>query len=114
MTESINPSGQPEGWLFLRPEAVPDRWRDRTIPMVAVPLAPGEMAQFLADGAPRELGSEEEELIRLVGRGLSVRAMALELGITPRSVQYRLARLREKFGVKSTTELVAEAARRGF
>lgn len=112
--EGTDGRGRPEGWVFVHPDAVPDRWRGRAVPMAAVPLVPGELAGLLGDGAVPELEPHDERILRLVARGLSARAMARELGVTPRSIQYRLARLRERFEVGSTAELVAEAARRGF
>jgi DNA-binding CsgD family transcriptional regulator len=66
---------------------------------------------------PREeldLDPADENLARLTARGLTVSAMAGRLNLSARSVNRRLARLRERLGVASTAELAVELARRGF
>ncbi|MEA2446724.1 MAG: Bacterial regulatory protein luxR family [Actinomycetota bacterium] len=105
----------PEGWLFLRPNAVPERWRARAIPMAFIPLLPEEAAALTEGGtaAPPEQ-SGGEEFLKLVARGLSARIIARQLGISPRSVHRRTARLRDRLEVGSTAELAAELSRRGF
>jgi DNA-binding CsgD family transcriptional regulator len=76
---------------------------------------PAEITQLL-DGtaAVPELEPLDESVARLTARGLTVTAMARELNISTRSVDRHLARLRERFGVVSTTELAVELAKRGF
>ena len=112
--EDLSSQG-PEGWLFLRPSAVPERWRSRAIPMSLVPLLPDEAAALTADGATaatQQTGGEE--FLKLVARGLSARVIARQLGISTRSVHRRTARLRDSVGVGSTPELASELSRRGF
>ncbi len=105
----------PGGWVFLEPGAVPERWAERAIPVMLVPLTPEESAQML-NGQPVDAGAlaPDADLMRLVARGLSAEVIARRLGLAARSVYRRLARLREIFGVGSTAELAAELARRGF
>jgi DNA-binding CsgD family transcriptional regulator len=105
----------PEGWLFLRPSEVPERWRARAVPMSFIPLLPEEAAALTAGeftDEPDQSGGEE--FLKLVARGLSARVIARQLGISPRSVHRRTARLRDTLKVNSTAELAAELSRRGF
>lgn len=103
------------GWVFLEPGSVPERWAERAIPVMLVPLTPEESAQML-NAQPVDAGalSPDTDLMRLVARGLSAEVIARRLGLAARSVYRRLARLRETFGVASTAELAAELTRRGF
>lgn len=105
----------PGGWVFLEPGSVPERWAERAIPVMLVPLTPEESAQML-NAQPVDAGAvtPDTDLMRLVARGLSAEVIARRLGLAARSVYRRLARLRETFGVASTAELAAELARRGF
>ena len=102
-------------FLFLDTGTVPERWADRAISGTLVPLTSAEARQVLAEGRvePDEL-SGDSDLVRLVARGLSAEIIARRLGLAPRSVYRRLARLREALEVGSTAELAAELARRGY
>ena len=112
--ENLTSQG-PEGWLFLRPSAVPERWRSRAIPMSLVPLLPEEAAALTAENtAENSPHTGGEEFLKLVARGLSARVIARQLGISTRSVHRRTARLRDSLGVGSTPELASELSRRGF
>lgn len=104
-----------ESFLFMDPASIPDRWSERAVPVVMVPLTPDESAQLLSDAPVMsdELG-QDADLMRLVARGLSAEVIARRLGLAPRSVYRRLARLRDSFGAGSTAELATELARRGF
>ena len=102
-------------WFFVDPSAVPERWRDRAIAVALVPLLPNEVDQILGgDRAVPQISSEDEQLAALVARGMSVPEIAAELGFVPRTVERRLARLREELGVASTGELATYLSRRGF
>lgn len=80
-----------------------------------VPLLPDEAADVLIAGrAAPEVDAEEAGLLSLVAEGLSNAAIARELGISPRSVQRRLARLQDRLGVTSKSELAVSLARQGF
>lgn len=105
----------PEGWLFVRSSAVPERWRDRAVDVALLPLLPGEVGTLLAGREVRPLlDREDERLLRLVAEGRSAAAIARDLGLHPRTVQRRLARLRRRLGVRTTRELSALLARTGF
>jgi DNA-binding CsgD family transcriptional regulator len=99
----------------MDPESIPERWSDRAVPLVMVPLTPDESSQLFGEGPIEsdELGPDAD-LMRLVARGLSAEVIATRLGLAPRSVYRRLARLREVFGIASTAELATELALRGF
>lgn len=101
------------GWVFFHPDALPERWNGRASPVFFVPLLPDEVP-FLFGGNGGGSDDSDDALLRLAARGVSASAIADELGISPRSAQRRLSRLRERCGVESKAELVAYLARRGF
>jgi len=102
-------------YLFLDPDSVPEQWADRVIPMVMVPLTAAESAQVLSNEPVKpDTVTRDADLMRLIAQGLSAEVIARRLGLAPRSVYRRLARLREAFGVASTAELATELAGRGF
>lgn len=104
-----------EGWLFLAKDAVPERWRQRAVGVFLVPLLPHEARAVLEDEEPAPVVSpQDEELLRLAARGLTVDAIASHLHLSARSVQRRLSRLREQFGVTSKHDLAAILSKRGF
>ncbi|MDQ3952041.1 MAG: hypothetical protein M3279_03590 [Actinomycetota bacterium] len=107
--------GRLPGWILVAPSELPDRWRDRAMPMFLVPLLPGEARDVLSgEPAASELHGEDLALAKLIARGIPVEDCARELHLTSRTVYRRLARLRRLVGVGTTNELVAELARRGF
>jgi DNA-binding NarL/FixJ family response regulator len=53
-----------------------------------------------------ELTAREAEVVRLVARGMSNKAIASELGISPRTVEGHVNHVFDKLGVDSRTELV--------
>jgi DNA-binding NarL/FixJ family response regulator len=58
---------------------------------------------------PREL-----EVLRLVAHGLDNKTIGQELAISTHTVKYHVASLLAKLGVRSRTEAVAQAIRRGL
>ncbi|MCR4392462.1 MAG: response regulator transcription factor [Candidatus Acetothermia bacterium] len=69
-----------------------------------------------AEGRPAfpsvpELSPREEEVFALLGQGLANRDIAARLGISPKTVESHLERLKEKLGCASATELRALALR---
>ena len=102
-------------WVLVSDEDVPDRWRDRAVPLSLIPLLPEEADGILRTGWTDALASPEDEAVaRLAARGASANEIARELHMTPRSVYRRLARLRERLGARSSAELVARLAEHGF
>jgi DNA-binding NarL/FixJ family response regulator len=67
------------------------------------PSAPGSLIEKLSD---REL-----EVFQLLGRGYSTRQIAEELHVSFKTVQAFCARIKEKLGLLSATELLLEAGR---
>lgn len=101
--------------LFPSLERVPEEWRTRAIDGVVVALLPGEVEAVLDSGIPSsQLSTEDVEMAHMVAAGLSARKIARGLGISLRSAERRIARLREICGVATTGELIALLARRGF
>lgn len=58
------------------------------------------------DSPYEELTSREAEVVRLVARGMANKAIAGELGISPRTVEGHVNHVFDKLGVDSRTELV--------
>lgn len=107
--------GDYRAWLFVAAGAVPPEWQDRAIEVALVPLLPQEAAAILTDRTTAPTIEEGDmPLVRLVARGKSGTEIARHLGMSPRSVYRRLARLRGLFNVDSSAELASELARRGF
>jgi two-component system, NarL family, response regulator LiaR len=87
-------------------------------------LAPGIAAKVVAQvmtGKPAAAAEQVEPLserelavLRLAGRGLTNKAIGLELGISDRTVQGHLASIYGKLGVASRTEAVTNALKLGW
>lgn len=101
-----------EGWLFLRPDAVPKSWEERAVDVKMVPLLPGEAQDVLGRRSKAE--PDEESLLRLIAEGLSTAAIARRLSISSKSVQRRISRLEDRFSVSSKADLALVLARSGF
>jgi len=76
------------------------------------------MAEKFVDGRPSTPGSvlerlsdRELEVFQLLGRGYSSRRIAEELHVSVKTVQAFCARIKEKLGLSSATELLREATR---
>ncbi len=92
------------------------RFGDATIGgMVQLPAQP-EMAQEAAQPSPNDhtLSARELEVLRLVAQGLSNKAIARQLVITPSTVNYHLASIFKKLGVETRAQAVAVAAQQGL
>lgn len=97
--------------LITAPHLVPAQLADRSVPLAAIWVGPGEITAFGATGAAAGLHYDDSRLAELVVTGLSANAIADELHVSPRTVQRRLARLRARVGARSHGELVAMLAR---
>lgn len=80
-----------------------------------------KMIEKMAGGRPpgvadatEALSERELEVLRLVSRGLTNKAIAQALSISDRTVQGHLANVYAKMGVGSRTEAVTEALRQGW
>lgn len=60
------------------------------------------------------LSQREQEVLKLVAKGMSAREIARELYLGTSTVRTHVGHLCEKFGVSRQAALVAEAMRRGF
>ncbi len=115
MSEVSRDDPTPAAWLFVAPEQVPDRWRGRAKALLGVPLLPDEADRLLAEGGVTPgVVESDEAFLGLVGSGLPPDELARRCGLSLRSVHRRLAALRNNLGVRSTAELVATLAARGF
>ncbi len=72
-------------------------------------LVPAE----LSESNERPLSPRERTVLELTGRGLSIKAAARQLGISPNTVKFHLQTAFEKLGVTSRAEAVMTAIRRG-
>lgn len=59
------------------------------------------------DGPPVSLTARERQVVGGLGRGLTSKEIARELGLSPRTIEDVRARLHKRFQVKNTTELLA-------
>lgn len=67
------------------------------------------------DGAPHEsLSDREFEVLRLLGTGHTVKEVAADLGLSPKTVSTYRTRLMEKLHFGSTSDLVRYAAHHGL
>ena len=115
MDRNEQSNGEVPGWVILSPDAVPDAWHSRAIPMMLVPLTPAEVGGLLSETPlEQDIAVADLPLVRLVARGHSASQISRELGISLRTVNRRIARLRDDFEVATIQELASELARRGF
>ncbi len=71
------------------------------------PVGHGEKASgSTADGGTPRLTGREQEVVRLVARGMSNKAIARQLGISPRTVEGHVNHVFDKLNTSSRTELV--------
>ena len=113
MTDGSN--DQPAAWVFVDQDRVPERWKSRARLFAGIPLLPEEAGRLLEQGSTSALLTQTDEpFVQMVASGLSPDTIAKESGLSLRTVHRRLAALRDDLGVRSTPELVAHLARRGF
>lgn len=91
-------------WLLLPTAELSAQLRPRAIPLALIRLSPEESV-----GALLRLPATFEDL---VARGLSRTEIARSSGFSVRTVERRLAALREHHGAKTRAELTAILARR--
>jgi len=71
-------------------------------------------AEISADAEAGTLTQREREILRLLGDGLGNRDIAKALGLSDHTVKFHLHSIFTKFGVRSRTEAVSAAVRRGL
>jgi len=76
---------------------------------------PAEIAIRMAEHGPRvELTDRENEVLRLMARGLRNREIGRELGISEATARTHVENVSGKLGVSTRTEAVVLAIQRGF
>ena len=106
---------RPAAWVFIDQAQVPERWKSRARLFAGIPLLPEEAGRLLEQGSTSALLTQTDEpFVQMVASGMAPDTIAKQSGLSLRTVHRRLAALREDLGVRSTPELVAHLARRGF
>jgi DNA-binding CsgD family transcriptional regulator len=75
------------------------------------PSEPESDARIQAFASSHGLSPREEEVLHLLGRGLTTAAMAEELGISPHTVRDHLKHLYSKTGTRGRSELLGMISR---
>lgn len=73
-----------------------------------------QLVAGVAVAPPTELTPRELEVLRRLAEGLSNKAIAAALGVSPRTINFHLDNLYSKLGVVSRTEAVLAAQRHGW
>lgn len=63
------------------------------------------------DSPLESLSDRELEVFQLIGQGKTMKQIADELHLSPKTIEVHRSHIREKLGVTSAAELVAYAAR---
>lgn len=74
------------------------------------------VAKSLEEGEdrPRPLTSRQEDILRLLGEGLSMKQVADRLRVTPRTVAFHKYAIMKRRGLRTSAELVKLAIQRGL
>jgi NarL family two-component system response regulator LiaR len=83
-------------------------------PLVAARLVEAIAQPSPADSAPERLTPREREVLELIGRGLSNKRIALELGVSEKTVKTHVGHVLAKLGVSDRTQAALYAVRAGF
>jgi DNA-binding NarL/FixJ family response regulator len=83
-------------------------------PVVASRLLRHVSAEGAASAALAALTPRERETLRLLGRGLQNKEIAVRLGVRERTVKFHVAALMRKLGAGNRTEVVARATQAGL
>ena len=81
------------------------------------PLIAQDVLERLADGQRRQqepeqlLSPRQLDVLRLLVKGHSAKAIAKQLGISPRTVEYHKYRTMKQVGVQTTAELIEFAVK---
>lgn len=63
---------------------------------------------------PEPLTSREDDVLQLLAKGMTNKAIALDLGITDHTVKFHVNAIMSKLGAQSRTEAVVQATRAGL
>jgi NarL family two-component system response regulator LiaR len=83
-------------------------------PLVAARLVEAIAQPSPADSPPERLTPREREVLELIGRGLSNKRIALELGVSEKTVKTHVGHVLAKLGVSDRTQAALYAIRAGF
>jgi DNA-binding NarL/FixJ family response regulator len=75
--------------------------------VVAARVMEAEAVPSLPGAVSRGLSAREIQVVQLIGRGYADAEIALELSISPRTVQHYVANAMNKLGARSRSEVVA-------
>jgi DNA-binding CsgD family transcriptional regulator len=103
------------GRFLLFPRGcLPDQLRDRAVPLYAVDLQPSETPEMYGERLAWPLAPDDLVVLRAVAKGTPTRAIATEIGVSTRTVQRHIARLRRRLRVASEADLRDYLKERGF
>jgi DNA-binding NarL/FixJ family response regulator len=72
-----------------------------------------EQPRPMGAGVTSPLSPRQQTVLRLIGRGLSVKGIAAELGISPRTVEYHKYQIMDQLSIRSSPELIRYALEQG-
>jgi DNA-binding NarL/FixJ family response regulator len=87
--------------------------RGRSVATEPAPTGPARLDTVGAHRGPTPLTPREHEIVRLIARGLSNRAIADELVISPATAARHVATIMAKLGFNSRTHIASWATRHG-
>jgi DNA-binding NarL/FixJ family response regulator len=82
--------------------------------LLAPMIASKVMKQIRQPSTNLSVTAREDDVLRLVARGLPNKIIARELSISERTVKFHITSLMQKMGVNNRTELVSRAVQRGI
>jgi two-component system, NarL family, response regulator LiaR len=83
-------------------------------PLVAARLVEAIAQPASGEAPPERLTPREREVLELIGRGLSNKRIALELGVSEKTVKTHVGHVLAKLGVSDRTQAALYAVRAGF
>jgi DNA-binding NarL/FixJ family response regulator len=95
-------------YVLLPAEEIPEAWRGRARSLSMIALLPEERRRLLEEGRiSPALEPGDQRIVELVARGWGPSRIAAHIGVSTRTVERRLARLRRRFGGRTSAELTA-------
>jgi DNA-binding NarL/FixJ family response regulator len=83
-------------------------------PLLAGSVLPGAARTRAGTAPPEALSDREEEVLRRIAWGASNKEIAGQLGISTKTVETYKARISDKLGLRSRTEMVRYAVQQGW
>jgi DNA-binding NarL/FixJ family response regulator len=90
------------------------RGRSYVSPVIAKGMADETSASHGSPPLGRDLSGREREVLQLLAEGKSMKEVAAELDISPRTVEFHKYRIMELLGVRTNAELVQQAIKLGL